>query len=108
MDSDTIKKQIQNHFTDGLVTIVGCGLSSAEGLPGMSELTTYLKKEMQDCVSGEDLALWNKINKILEEGNNIEEALIIQAPTESLENHIIDKTTNFILEAETDIINQVI
>jgi hypothetical protein len=38
MSPDKIKKKIQAILGDGLVVIVGCGLSSAEGLPGMYSL----------------------------------------------------------------------
>jgi hypothetical protein len=33
----------QRHFSDGLVSVVGSGLSCAEGLPSMSELATHLQ-----------------------------------------------------------------
>ena len=46
MDIDTAKKIIQNFFQEGTVTIVGSGLSMAEGIPGMSDLS----KELQDKI----------------------------------------------------------
>ena len=44
-----IKKRLQEHFTDGLVTIVGSGLSVACGLPGMRELAVALD-ETKSCI----------------------------------------------------------
>jgi hypothetical protein len=38
MNINDLKKHLQNHFRDGLVTIVGSGLSVAEGIPGMPAL----------------------------------------------------------------------
>jgi len=35
---------IQGHFTDGLVLVVGSGLSAAEGIPGMGVLAAHLGK----------------------------------------------------------------
>ena len=43
MDIDTIKKLIQEFFQEGTVTIVDSGLSLAEGIPGMWELTKKLQ-----------------------------------------------------------------
>ena len=42
MELDALKKRLQEHLTDGLVTIVGSGLSIAEGIPGMGELASHL------------------------------------------------------------------
>lgn len=35
MDLHGVKTRLQQHLTDGLVLVVGSGLSCAEGLPGM-------------------------------------------------------------------------
>lgn len=39
---DSIKKTLQEHFTQGLVIIIGSGLSCAEGLPSMWTLAEHL------------------------------------------------------------------
>jgi hypothetical protein len=36
------KKFLQRHLQRGTVIVVGSGLSCAEGLPGMEELSTHL------------------------------------------------------------------
>jgi hypothetical protein len=46
MDLHTLKLYLQNSFTDGLLTIVGSGLSVAEGIPGMSDLALRLQEEL--------------------------------------------------------------
>jgi len=46
VDLHDLKLVLQRHFSDGLVTIVGSGLSCAEGLPGMAELATHLQSTL--------------------------------------------------------------
>jgi hypothetical protein len=38
MDYDALVRFAQDHFTDGLVLVIGSGLSAAEGIPGMTAL----------------------------------------------------------------------
>ena len=38
MDYSALITFVQRHFTDGLVLVVGSGLSAAEGIPGMGDL----------------------------------------------------------------------
>ncbi|MEN8262247.1 MAG: SIR2 family protein [Nitrospirota bacterium] len=107
MELHELKKELQNHFTDGLVIIVGCGLSSAEGIPGMSDLAQHLKIEIPNNVKDDDLKLWDKILEKLEKGETIEQALLEYQPTPELEKHIIELTAGLILKEETKIINEI-
>lgn len=43
MELDFLKKMIQDYFQENTLTIVGSGLSVAEGIPGMSALDDELK-----------------------------------------------------------------
>jgi len=43
MDFGGLVKFIQGHVTDGLLLVVGSGLSAAEGIPGMGALATHFK-----------------------------------------------------------------
>ena len=58
MDLDALKLRLQNHFSDGLVTIVGSGLSVAEGLPSMGQLAAHLLAEIPVHLPGKSMALW--------------------------------------------------
>lgn len=42
MELSAFKKQLQKLLGDGLVLVVGSGLSCAEGVPGMSPLGRHL------------------------------------------------------------------
>ncbi len=75
MQLGEIKKRLQGHFTDGLVTIVGSGLSMASGLPGMEELAEHLIEVMGKRCKGEAQTQWEPIETELRKGIAIEEAL---------------------------------
>lgn len=108
MDTHRLKQRFQNHFTDGLVTIIGCGLSSAEGLPGMTELATHLRIEIPKCIDNIDAAVWDEIDALMDQGLNIEQAMIKRPPTNSLEGHIVSTTAEYILQAEAKVIDEVL
>ena len=65
MDFDNLVGLIQGQFTDGLVLVIGSGLSSAEGMPGMPELAAYLMAQSHE-LAGQDAALWAEIKTVLD------------------------------------------
>ena len=65
MDLHTVKVRLQEHLSDGLVTIVGSGLSCAEGLPGMGELANYLLAEIGGGLTGPDAAAWTAVSPLV-------------------------------------------
>ena len=67
---DTIKF-VQQHFTDGLVIVVGSGLSAAEGIPGMPAVAEHLNKSSGE-LKGEDSKLWAKIAADLSANKGLE------------------------------------
>jgi hypothetical protein len=103
---DELKKALQNHFRDGLVIVVGSGLSCAEGLPGMGELGEHLRVRVGPVLSVADQALWRSI---CDEIKNIglEAALLKHPPTPSIEAEIISVTAAMITERERITINEV-
>ena len=62
MDISALKLAIQQHMSDGLVTIVGSGLSCAEGIPGMDALATHLCSAMPSLVTGPVLDEWANVS----------------------------------------------
>lgn len=103
---DELKKTLQNHFRDGLVTIVGSGLSCAEGLPGMRELGEHLRAHVGPALSSTDQTLWQFIfDEISHIG--LEAALLKYPPTPSLESVIVSATASLIAERERTVISEV-
>ena len=73
-DLDTIKQELQNFFSDGLVTVVGSGLSCAETLPGMQELADHLLATVGPALIPADVAIWTVISAAIK-ANGLEAAL---------------------------------
>ncbi len=107
MDLHEIKEHLQNHLSDGLVIIIGSGLSCAEGIPGMSGLASELKEKIPKLITGTAKSLWDNVVHLLEEGKNLEEALLEIKVDEELEKAIIEVTHNFISHHEKSILADV-
>lgn len=105
MALDATKRHIQEHLSDGLVTIVGSGLSCAEGLPGMGELANHLAAELGPGLSPSDVELWEEIKPLLGEG--LEAALLAKAPTATLEAAISHVTGSLIAIRERQVVSEV-
>lgn len=59
MEMNDIKKYVQDFFQDRTVTIIGSGLSIAEGLPSMGNLADELKRNMTSLIeTAEDEKKW--------------------------------------------------
>jgi hypothetical protein len=98
---------VQQHFTDGLVLIVGSGLSAAEGMPGMPDLADHLLASASELI-GDDGTLWSRVATALEADEGLEAALLKHPPTESLEAWIAKKTCDFLLPKERELIGAVV
>jgi hypothetical protein len=107
MDFDGVIKMIQEHFTDGLVLVVGSGLSAAEGLPGMPAVADHLKACSSE-LSGSDATLWTKIASVLDTKAGLEAALLKHAPTATLEAWIVLKTSELLIPREREVIGEVV
>lgn len=106
MDIDAVIRFVQEQFTDGLVLVIGSGLSSAEGLPGMPALATHLNGA-SGSLNGDDAKLWKQIAPVAEmEG--LESALLKHVPSASLEYWITTEVCNFLVPKERAVIGEVI
>ena len=106
MELHNLKLTLQRHLTDGLVTIVGSGLSCAEGLPGMGELASYLDSTVTVGLGTTDIDRWMMISPMLL-ANGLEAALLKFPPTPSLEAAIVARTAELIADRERQIIADV-
>ena len=108
MDRNDLHQRIQDHFTDGLVTIVGSGLSAAEGIPGMAALGMHLLAEIPKRIGSDINREWTVIAAQLDAKVDLESALLGHPPSPALEVHIGAVTAEMILRAESSIIAEVI
>ena len=75
MELSALKKQLQRQFGDGLVLVIGSGLSCAEGVPGMGPLGRHLVTHIPASLSQEDNTLWQEIYPLIET-DGLEAALL--------------------------------
>ncbi|RWC75339.1 MAG: SIR2 family protein [Mesorhizobium sp.] len=106
MEINSLKSLLQRHFTDGLVTIVGSGLSCAEGLPGMAALAAHLQATIESSLSHDDKALWSDLSPTIT-ANGLEAALLAKPPSATLEAAIVAKTAELIAQREREIVTEV-
>jgi hypothetical protein len=101
-----LKILLQQHLSDGLVTIVGSGLSCAEGLPGMGELASYLDATVTAGLAAAEVDRWNAISPLLPT-KSLEAALLEVPPTTGLEFAIVARTAELIAMRERKIVAEV-
>jgi len=107
MDYDALVQFIQGHLTDGLVLVIGSGLSAAEGMPGMPALAAHLCA-CAHTLSGSDATLWAQIKTVLDANQGLEAALLKHAPSETLEDWIVTKTCELLLPKEREVMSAVV
>ncbi len=108
METDEVKKYIQDHFTDGLVLVVGSGLSAAEGIPGMPHLAKHLISASTLLVEPQMIDGWKPIEESIAAGNGLEEALLSHPPTDALESWIRKETCSLLLPFEKETLLSII
>ena len=106
---DEVKKYIQDYFSNDTVTIVGSGLSAAEGIPGMGGLADELKKEISGKLSeAADQEVWKKVVEKLDAGTGLERALQEVQVNVTIEDAIRNVTGQFIYLAERNVLEKII
>ena len=107
MDFNEVKKRLQGHFTDGLVTIVGSGLSVAAGLPGMKELAEHLLKAMDGEGQGDVQTQWKPIREKLAAGMMLEIALKDVDVGNVVLDRIVNVTARFVESREREVLQRI-
>lgn len=112
--NDEFFRHIQSFFDSNSAIIVGSGLSSAEGIPGMWLLAEELINKVPELISESSFATWELIVNHLtdvegriKEDANLEAALLKHQPTEDIEFAIRKITTKTIKESETSLITSI-
>ncbi len=105
-DLHTLKGLLQSHFSDGLVVVVGSGLSCAEGLPGMPALTLHLGSKLLPQLKPQDARIWQEILPDVT-SRGLETALLTHAPSPDLEASIVRESANLIHSFERSVIAEV-
>lgn len=101
-----VKIIIQDFFQENTVTIIGSGLSVAEGIPGMQSLAMELQAKLPNKISEKtDIENWEAISDRLKSGEGLEEALHNEKPTSIVEEKIRETTAAFIRIAEKKALN---
>ncbi|XCB30533.1 hypothetical protein RQN30_03830 [Arcanobacterium hippocoleae] len=108
IDMDNLKKQIQSFFDQRTVTIVGSGLSCAEGISGMKALSKKLIEDVPDRLSAEDMEYWRSIEETLNNGTDLESTLQQNKVTSNIEKAIIESAYELISSEDISIFKEII
>lgn len=106
LTDDELKRRLQEHFVDGLVTVVGSGLSCAEGLPSMGELAETLISKIPSICSEGDISHWKNLEDLLQAGEALETAINKISLTPTLSKNIIQVTAEAVRKKENIVIFQ--
>ena len=108
MELADLKRYIQNHFRDRLVTVVGSGLSAGDGLPTMYQLESHLRTEVPKHVPAGLVEEWKRVEAELAVGDGLEAALHRIQVTENLGSVILRITGTYILDREREVVRSVV
>ena len=108
IDMDNLKKKIQSFFDQGTVTIVGSGLSCAEGISGMKALSEKLIKDVPKKLSTADMEYWRSIEETLNKGTDLESTLQQNKVTSNIEKAIVETAYELISNEDISIFTEII
>lgn len=102
-----LRRKLQGFLQGGLVTVVGSGLSIAEGLPSMADLAVHLSATVPlHLDTPACLAAWDAVNESMMQGCGLEEALKNNPPPPSVERAVVYETGALVRAAELDVMTR--
>ena len=108
MELTDLKRNIQEHFRDRLVVIVGSGLSAAEGLPTMGQLESHLRAEVPKHLPAGSAGEWKLVEEELAVGDGLEAALHRVQVSEALGAVVLYVTGTYVLDSEREVIRSAV
>jgi len=108
LDPSMAKRLVQDHLQEGLLLIVGTGLSIAEGIPGMWQLAEHLKKVIPARLASSPDGGWNDVVAALDGGDHLEAAMGKATLIPSTVDAIVEETATLIRNAEERVICDVL
>lgn len=108
LELSEIKRQLQDHLQEGLLLVVGTGLSIAEGIPGMAQLSEHLKAEIPAKIAHCPDTGWSQVVKALTAGDNLETAMGKTNLNASSVDAIVATTATFVSAKERDVFERVL
>jgi SIR2-like domain len=103
-----LKNDLQQHISDGLVTIVGSGLSAACGMPTMGQLGQYLLDNMPASINTAHRAEWELAATQLKSGKDLETVLRTVDEGSPLLEPIIDLTSALMRNREKSVLAKIL
>ena len=103
-----VKRQLQDHLQEGLLMVVGSGLSMAESIPGMELLAQHLKREIPVKLAAIPDPAWEIAASALDAGDNLEAAMGKVNLFPTTVEAIVAETSRFVLTAERKVFEQVL
>jgi hypothetical protein len=107
VNTNDIKKILQEHIGDGLAIVVGSGLSCAEGLPGMGDLADYLSSVLPKRLASPVQEEWQDLHSLVMD-KGLEGALMTCEPSVELEAAIVSAVIEAIEPAEDKVLTEVV
>ena len=108
MELTDLKRRIQDHFRDRLVTVVGSGLSAGEGLPTMGQLESHLRSAVPKHLTAGSAGEWKLVEAELALGDGLEAALHRVPVSEDLGAVILSVTASCLLDSEREVIRSAV
>jgi hypothetical protein len=108
LDLSKVKRQIQDHLQEGLLIVVGTGLSMAEGIPGMWTLAEHLMREVPSRLAAAPDPAWDIAATALATGDNLEAAMGKANLLPTTVEAIVAETARLISAAERKVFEHVL